>query len=80
MSTEIVEALVLQKRQAQMQAQQLLQLVGVLAFQHGSHDNNDGAEYRLTKAKIAKLDGRRVEVRSLKTGGVVITVKQADDI
>ena len=80
MSTEIVEELVLEKRAAQMQAQRLLQLVGVLAFQHGSSDDNGGAEYRLTKTKIAKLDGRQVEVRSLKTGGVVITVKTADDV
>ena len=79
MSTEIVEALVLEKREAQIQAQQLLQLLGVLAFQHGSDNNNNGAEYRLTKAKIAKLDGRRVEVRSLKTGGIVITVTQPED-
>ena len=79
MTTEIVEALVLEKRDAQLQAQQLLQLLGVLALQHGADDNNNGAEYRLTKAKLVKLDGRRVEVRSLKTGGIVITVTQPED-
>ncbi len=79
MSTEIVEELVVKKRLAQAETQRLLGLVGVFALQHGVSDSNGGIEYRLTKAKISKIDGRHVGVRSLKTGGVVITVKEADD-
>ncbi len=76
MSTEIVEELVVEKRQAQAEVQRLLGLVGVLALQHGASSSSGGVEYRLTKAKIAKIDGRHVGVRVLKTGGVVITVKE----
>ncbi len=79
MSTEIVEELVLAKHQAQDQAQKLLSLLGVLALQHGTADENGSTEYRLTKAKILKIEGYAVEVRSLKTGGVVITVEDANE-
>ena len=78
MSTEIVEELVIGKRMAQAEVQRLLSLVGVLALHHGVTGSNGGIEYRLTKAKIDKIEGNQVEVRPLKTGGVVITVKKAD--
>ncbi len=80
MSTEIVEELVLAKLAAQQESQRLLALVGVLALQHGgSVDSNGAIEYRLTKAKVSKIEGHGIDIRSLKTGGVVITVKKAED-
>ena len=80
MSTEIVEELVIAKRMAQQESQTLLALVGVLALQHGgSADSNGAIEYRLTKAKITKIEGYGVDIRSLKTGGVVITVKKSEE-
>jgi len=82
MSTELVEELVLSKRQAQVQAQQMLSLVGALALQHGDSADSNGTgitEYRLTKAKITRIEGYGVQVRSLKTGGLVITVRKNKD-
>ena len=79
MSTDIVKQLVRENDQAQMQAQQLLSLIGVLTLQHGSADKNGTTEYRLTKAKITKIENQQVDVRSLKTGGVVITVRKPEE-
>ncbi len=79
MSTEIVEELVIAKQAAQQQAQQLLALLGVMTLQHGNSDKNGSTEYRLTKAKVSKIEAYGVEVRSLKTGGVVITITKSED-
>lgn len=79
MSTDIVKQLVRENDQAQQQAQQLLSLIGVLALQHGTSDNNGATEYRLTKTKISKIQDQQVDVRSLKTGGVVITVRKPEE-
>ncbi len=79
MSTEIVEELVIGKRMAEQQAQMMLSLIGVLAIQHGGSNKNGVMEYRLTKAKVDKIEGYGVEVRSLKTGGIVITVRKSED-
>ena len=49
MSTQVVEELVLEKRQAQAQAQQLLAVVAALAAAHGT-TINDMTQYRLSKA------------------------------
>ncbi len=79
MSTEIVEELVIEKRAAQAEAQMLLGLIGVITLQHGASNNNGVIEYRLTKAKLSKIEGYGIDVRSLKTGGMVITVSKPDD-
>ena len=79
MSTEIVEELVIAKRMAQQQSEMLLGLVGVIVLQHGDYNKNGAVEYRLTKAKLTKIEGYGIDVRSLKTGGMVITVRKSED-
>ncbi len=78
MSTEIIEELVIAKRMAEQQTQQMLNIVGAVVMT-GAVKGDDIHELRVSKAALNKLDGRSVAIRSLKAGGVVITVKQADD-
>ncbi len=77
MSTEIVEELVIAKRMAEQQTQQMLNIVGAVVM-NGAVKGDDIHELRVSKAALNKLDGRQVAIRSLKAGGVVITVKEAD--
>ena len=77
MSTQVVEELVLEKRQAQAQAQQLLAIVTALSVAHGT-DKNGGIEYRLSKAAQNKANGHAVTIKTLKTGAMVITVRKED--
>ena len=79
MSTEIVEELVIAKRMAEQQTQQMLNIVGAVMMANGSTKTGDNLELRVSKAALNKLDGRQVAIRSLKAGGVVITVKELDD-
>lgn len=78
MSTEIVEELVIGKRMAEQQTQQMLNIVGAVAMANGSTKTLDIHELRVSKAALNKLDGHQVVIRSLKAGGVVITVKEEE--
>ena len=78
MSTEIVEELVIAKRMAEQRTQQMLNIVGAVVM-NGSTKTKDAYELRVSKTALNKLDGRSVAIRFLKTGGVVITVKEAGD-
>ncbi len=77
MIAEIVEELVIAKRMAEQQTQQMLNIVGAVVV-IAAVKGDDIHELRVSKAALNKLDGRQVAIRSLKAGGVVITVK-ADD-
>ncbi len=79
MSTEIVEELVIAKHMAEQQTQQMLNIVGAVVMANGSTKTENALELRVSKAALNKLDGREVAIRGLKAGGVVITVKEADD-
>ncbi len=73
MSIEIVEELVLRKQQLETVNQQLLAVLGaVVAGKNGT------TEVRLTKATLTKTAGKAVSVRGLKSGGVVVTITDAD--
>ncbi len=78
MSTEIIEELVIAKRVAEQQTQQMLNIVGAVVMTNGSTKTGDNLELRVSKAALNKLDGRQVAIRILKAGGVVITVKTDD--
>ena len=79
MSTEIVEELVIAKRLAEQQVQQILNIIGAVVM-NGAVKGDDIHELRVSKAALNKLDGRSVAIRFPKAGGVVITVKTADDV
>ncbi len=72
MSTQIVTELVLEKQQLEVVNQQLIAVLGAIIMSNGK------TEYRLTKAALNKTVKKQVVVRGLKTGGVVVTVKDAD--
>ena len=77
MIAEIVEELVIAKRMAEQQTQQMLNIVGAVVV-IAAVKGDDIHELRVSKAALNKLAGRQVAIRSLKAGGVVITVKEAD--
>jgi len=72
MSTEIVTELVLEKQQLETVNQQLLAVLGAIVMSNGK------MEHRLTKAALNKTIEKQVVVRGLKTGGIVVTVKDTD--
>lgn len=69
-----IEQLVLAKAQLQNQSASLVTLLAAVTCQQGKETKKGAVEYRLTKAQLASVDGRAVQIRSLKTGGVVIEV------
>jgi len=79
MSTEMIEDLVIAKRMAEQQTQQMLSLIGAVAILNGIDKSKDVHELRISKATLNKLDGQQVLIRGLKSGSVVITVKKADN-
>ena len=79
MSTEMIEDLVIAKRMAEQQTQQMLSLIGAMAILNGTDNSKDVHELRISKATLNKLDGQQVLIRGLKSGSVVITVKKADN-
>ena len=74
MSTEIVTELVHEKDQLQAANQQLLAIVGTLA----AGKNGTNTEVRVSKAQLNKMVKKQVLIRGLKTGGAVVTIKDAD--
>lgn len=72
MSTEIVTELVLEKQRLVTVNQQLIAVLGAIVMSNGK------TEYRLTKAALNKTIKKQVIVRGLKTGGMVVTVKDTD--
>ena len=78
MSTEIIEELVIGKRMAEQRIQHMLNILGALVM-NSSTKTEDTHQLRVSKAALSKLDGHHVAIRSLKAGGVVITVKEAED-
>lgn len=72
MSIEIVEELVVAKKQLEAVNQQLIAVLGAVVTTNGK------SEFRLTKAVLNKMVDKQVVVRGLKTGGVVVTVKDAE--
>ena len=74
MSTEIVTELVHEKDQLLAANQQLLAIVGVLA----AGKNGANSEARISKAQFNKVADKQVSIRGLKTGGAVVTIKDAD--
>ena len=74
MSTEIVTELVNEKNQLEAVNHQLIAVLGaVVAGKNGT------GELRISKATMNKMADSNVQVRGLKTGGVVVTVKKKDD-
>lgn len=78
MSTEIVEELVMAKKQLEYENQQLLSLIGSLAMSNGS-EKGTAYELRVSKAALNKVADRRVTIRGLKPGGAVITVRRQEE-
>jgi len=75
----MIEDLVIAKRMAEQQTQQMLSLIGAVAILNGTDKSKDVHELRISKATLNKLDGQQVLIRGLKSGSVVITVKKADN-
>lgn len=67
------EQLVIDKLWANAQAEARLAAMGAFALKHGTKKKS-GVELRLSKADLNRIEGRSVEARELKSGGVVITV------
>ncbi len=69
MSTEIVEELVMRKRELEVANQQLIAVLGAAVA-----GKNGNGELRIAKAAMNRMADKSVKVRGLKTGGVVVTV------
>lgn len=71
------EQLVAQKQQLQAAVQHFATLVGVLALNHGKQKKGL-VEYRLTKAQRETFT-KRINFRELKTGGLVIELREPEE-
>lgn len=78
MTVRVIEQLSLEKAQAQAIARSRLGILGVLALEHGTQKEDGRIELRISRAEINELEGHSVNQRSLKRGGVVITVTPVD--
>ena len=79
MSQELVERLTLEKHQLLNIAQERLVLIGLLALLHGEKKKDGRIEYRISKSKLNAIEGYSVNLRGLKSGSLVITVRKEDD-
>lgn len=71
------EQLVAQKQQLQAAVQHFGRLVGVIALNHAKQKKGM-LEYRLTKKQIEDFD-MRINFRNLKTGGLVIELREPEE-
>ncbi len=72
-----LERLVMEKETMRNNIMGLLRVIGILAETHGK-PAKDAMTYRLAKGKLDKFDGQ-VNIRTLKTGALVIEVREAED-
>lgn len=71
------ERLTIEKAQLRQVAESRLGVLGAAAVLFGK-EQADGFELRLTKAQLAKIAGRRVAIRELKRGGLVVEVTELE--
>ena len=79
MSTQDIESLVMEKIQAQQTAQQLLNVLGAVALANGKQESKNVTRLRIPKPALNRLNGHRIELKGLKSGGVIVTVRRPDE-
>lgn len=69
-----MERLVLEKHQLLQQRQTLMNILGVVALEHGTTDKKGQTKLRVSKAQINKIANKSIQVSPAGQSGLAVTV------